>query len=88
MQQTKSLHIPLPLQWYEKLRNLAKSSNTSATEIVRNRIIELLKEEEKQRISKAIEEFAIEYGGTDFDLDKNLEESSLEFLSKELNEKR
>ncbi|MBC7473759.1 MAG: hypothetical protein H7263_05665 [Candidatus Sericytochromatia bacterium] len=78
----KNMHIPLPIQWYEKLSEISKERNTSATELVRNAVIQFLKEEEKKKVALAIEEFAIEFGGTDFDLDNELEEAGLESLRK------
>jgi len=82
MASTKSMHIPLPVQWYEKLSQISKEKNTTATELVRNAIIEFLKEEERKKINDAILDFASEYGGSEFDLDTDLEESSLESLRK------
>lgn len=82
MSTTKSMHIPFSTQIYEKLSEISKEQNTTATELVRNAVIQFLKEEEKKRVSKAIEEFALEFGGTEFDLDADLEETSLESLRK------
>lgn len=82
MSTTKSMHIPFSIQTYEKLSEISKEQNTTATELVRNAVNEFLKEEEKKRVSKAIEEFALEFGGTEFDLDTELEQASLESFRK------
>lgn len=82
MATTKSMHIPFSTQIYEKLSEISKEQNTTATELVRNAVIQFLKEEEKKKVSKSIEEFALEFGGTKLDLDTELEESSLETLRK------
>ncbi len=76
----KNMHIPLPVQWYEKLKDLAEVSHTSATELVRAAVIEFIKKQEKKTIDNAIAQFASEYGGTEWDLDKDLEDTSLECL--------
>ena len=83
MKTMKSLHIPLSAIWYQKLRQISDNLQTSATELARSAIIELIKEQEKKAISEAISQFASEYGGSEFDLDKDLEEASLAVLSKE-----
>ena len=82
MSNTKSMHIPLPTQWHEKLTQLAKENKTSATELVRNAIAQFLKEQERKNVHSAIVSFAQEYAGTEFDLDYELEEASLESLRK------
>lgn len=68
MANTKSMNVSFSNQIYEKLTEISKEQNTTATELVRNAVIQFLKEEEKKRVSKAIEEFALEFGGTEFDL--------------------
>lgn len=80
MSTMKNLHIPLPIQWYEKLKEFSNVSEISATEIVRNAIIDFLKAQEKKSIDNDILQFASEYGGSEFDLDKDLEKASLELL--------
>ncbi|MFN4149691.1 MAG: hypothetical protein ACK4IX_02010 [Candidatus Sericytochromatia bacterium] len=80
MATTKNLHIPIPIQWHEKLKELANLSNSTATELVRSAIIEFIKNQEKKAIDDAIIKFASEYGGTEFDIDPALEETSLESL--------
>lgn len=79
----KNLHIPLPIQWYEKLKEFSNVSEISATEIVRNAVIDFLKAQEKKSIDNAIFQFASEYGGSEFDLDRDLETASLELLIRE-----
>ncbi|MFN8579190.1 MAG: hypothetical protein U0354_20360 [Candidatus Sericytochromatia bacterium] len=76
MATTKSMNISFSIQIYEKLSEISKEQNTTVTELVRNTVIQFLKEEEKNRVIKAIEEFALEFGGTEFDLDTELEEAS------------
>ncbi|MEK7434080.1 MAG: hypothetical protein AABZ74_13170 [Cyanobacteriota bacterium] len=83
MSTMKNLHIPLPIQWYEKLKEFSNVNEISATEIVRNAVIDFLKAQEKKSIDNAILQFASEYGGSEFDLDKDLEDSSLELLLRE-----
>lgn len=77
---TKNLHIPIPIQWHEKLKELATLSNSTVTELVRSAIIEFIKNQEKKAIDDAILKFASEYGGSEFDIDPDLEETSLESL--------
>jgi hypothetical protein len=83
MQNMKSIHIPLPIEWYHKLRDVSETLDTTSTELARSAIISFIKEQEKKIISEAIAEFASEYGGSDIDLDKELEEAGLEVLRNE-----
>lgn len=76
----KNLHIPLPISWYEKLKEASISTEVSATELVRRAIIDFLKEQEKKSISEEISTFALECGGSSFDVDQELQNAGLELI--------
>ena len=45
MATTKSINISFSIQTYKKLNEISKEQNTTATELVRNAVIQFLKEE-------------------------------------------
>lgn len=46
---------------------------------------EFIKNQEKKAIDDAISKFALEYGGSEFDIDSDLEETSLEYIRNNYN---
>jgi hypothetical protein len=75
-----NFHVPLPEDLYQKLREEALRSNQPATELARYAINYWLEVRKKQAIHEAIANYAAEYGGTDIDLDKELEFATIEHL--------
>jgi len=79
----RNFHVPLPDELYNLLHYEAKKSNLPATELVRNAIVSMLKERERNYIDQSLTEYALKYGGTEFDLSKDMECASIEFLMKQ-----
>lgn len=68
----KSFHVPLLPSTHQQLRIVSAQLKKPATELVRSAILEWLKEQEQKIVHESIVNFALECGGTEFDLDSCL----------------
>ena len=73
-----NFHLPLPEGLYQELRTEAKKAKKPATALAREAIENWINERKAEALHKSIAEYANAYAGTEFDLDKELEEASLE----------
>ena len=79
----KNFHLPLPTDLYDKLKKEAERSKKPTTVIARQAIEEWLKEKQRKIIYETVAAYAQEVGGTNDDLDENLEKAAIEFMMKE-----
>ena len=75
-----NLHVPLPEDLHEKLREEAKRSGRPATEIAREGIDLVLALRRREAISAEIAAYAREVAGSRNDLDDDLETATIEHL--------
>lgn len=75
-----NFHLPLTPELYEQLREEAEVSGQPATIVAREALRTTLAQRRRQRLHSEIAAFAAEYGGSDLDLDRDLEQASLEAL--------
>ena len=78
-----NFHVPLPEEIYTQLKMEASRSRCHATKLAREAIEKFLVEKQKMEIHHAIVQFATENAGSEFDLDEELEEASIEHLNSE-----
>ena len=76
----RNFHIPLPEETYVKLRAESDRAKVPATSLARQAIDAWLKAQAKAARHETIAAYAAEFGGTEFDLDPELEAASVEFL--------
>ncbi len=76
----KNLHVPLPDDLNDELRTEAERSGQPATEIARDAIRQFLRERRRQSLHEGIAAYARRVAGTAADLDRELEDSTLEDL--------
>jgi predicted DNA-binding protein len=70
-------HLPLSPELHEQLREEADRSGQPATSLAREALQSTLAERRKKRLHAEIAEFAFAHGGTDIDLDKDLEHAGI-----------
>jgi predicted DNA-binding protein len=75
-----NFHLPLTPELHEQLRQEAEHSGQPATTVAREALQTSLAERRKQRLHAQIAAFASEYGGSDLDLDEELERAGIEAL--------
>ena len=75
-----NLHVPLPEDLHEKLREEARRSGRPATEIAREGIDLVLALRRREAISAEIAAYAREVAGSRNDLDDDLETATIEHL--------
>ncbi len=75
-----NLHVPLPEDLHEKLREEARRSGRPATEIAREGIDLVLALRRREAISAEIAAYAREVAGSRNDLDDDLETTTIEHL--------
>jgi predicted transcriptional regulator len=80
---THNFHVPLPQSLYQRLRREAARTKQPATALARDAIAFWLHTQEKTALHAAIAAYATKHAGTEFDLDKAMEQASVEYLSKE-----
>ena len=76
----KNFNLPLPEETYLQLRAASKRGKIPATAIAREAIEEWLKAQAKAETKLRIAAYAEEFGGTEFDLDRDLEAASVDCL--------
>jgi len=75
-----NFHLPLTPELHEQLREEAEHSGQPATTVAREALRTSLAESRRQRLYVQIAAFASEYGGSDLDLDEDLEGAGIEAL--------
>ena len=76
----KNLHVPLPPDLDAALRAEAARRNQPATAIARQAIEEWLCRQQKLALHQAIASYAAEWGGSDVDLNADLESAGVDHL--------
>lgn len=77
-----NFHLPLTPELHDQLREEAEISGQPATTVAREALRTTLSQRRKWRLHAEIAAFAAEHGGTDLDLDKDLEQAGIEALRK------
>lgn len=75
---TKNFHLPLPERLYRDLQQEAKKRGRPATVVARGAIQAWLRQVRRQEVAEAITEYANRYGGTELDLDPELERAGID----------
>lgn len=78
-----NFHVPLPTEVFQQLKQEAKRTHTTATEIMRLAVTVWLKHKQRQALHDSIVEYAKKMAGTKMDLDEDLEAASLELWADE-----
>lgn len=78
-----NFHVPLPQSLYQRLRREAARTRQPATALARDAIAYWLQTQEKAALHAAIAAYAAKHAGTELDLDKAMEQASIESLSQE-----
>jgi predicted transcriptional regulator len=76
----KNFHLPLPDQVYDELKTEAQRSQIPATSMARQAIQTWLVARRKAARKQAIAAYAAANAGTELDLDRILENATVEFL--------
>ena len=79
----RNFHVPLPEIIYNRLHKQAEHNKCAATEIARKAIEAWLKEQEQLDLHQSIAQYAKQKADSKFDLAKDMEEASIEFLLNE-----
>jgi hypothetical protein len=77
----KNFHLPLPDAAYDELRAEAKRTRLSATALARQAVESWLRERRRAARAQALADYAARHGGSELDLDPELERASLECLA-------
>jgi len=78
----KNFHLPLPEETYLRLRAEAARAQVPATTLAREALDEWLRQQSRKARQDAIAAYAKEMGGTQLDLDTELESAGIEHLKK------
>lgn len=73
-----NFHLPLSPDLHEMLRTESRISGEPATKLARQALADWLRRRRKERRHTEIAAFAAEHAGTEFDLDRDLEEAGIE----------
>jgi len=84
---THNLHVPFPHALYKELRAESKRRHLPTTKLVREAVKLWLAQQKATSLDKAVTKYAVEYAGTEFDFDKNLERASVGFIIDEQEKK-
>ncbi len=76
----KKLNLPMPPELHEALFAESRSLGVPATRIVRSALEDWLAKRRRARLEEEIHRFATTYGGTEVDLDPQLEQAATEEL--------
>jgi predicted DNA-binding protein len=76
----RNLHVPLPGDLHQRLRDEATRSGRPATTLAREAIEAWIREREREQVSDRIAEYATEVAGTEADLDRALERAGTDHL--------
>lgn len=80
MKNAKNLHVPLPPDLHGELLQVAERLGKTSTAVAREVIEEYLRRMQKQATDQAILDWAREAAGTEYDLDGDLEDATVEFI--------
>lgn len=75
-----NFHLPLTPELHEQLREEAEISGQPATTVAREALQMSLAQRRRQRLHAEITAFAAEHGGSNLDLDEDLERAGIESL--------
>ena len=84
----KNLHVPLPPESYDRLKQESARAKRPATSLARQAIEHWLSEQERLTVREAIGEYARSVAGTSEDLDPALERAAIEHLARRRKEPR
>lgn len=76
----RTFHLPLPDDVHEALRREAKADHRPATELARDALTGWLQARQRERVAKEIHRFALDFAGTELDIDPELEQAGVEHL--------
>lgn len=76
----KNIHIPLPVELHQGLKEQAERFNTPATTLARSAIEEWVKRQKRAQVAEELREYALAMAGTGADLDEDLEAAGVEAL--------
>jgi predicted DNA-binding protein len=76
----RNLHVPLPEETYDQLKNESAMTHRPATTLAREAISHWLEERRRTRLTAEIEMYARDSARTDADLDPDLERAALAHL--------
>jgi hypothetical protein len=76
----KNFHLPLPEDLFAELRTEAERSQIPTTTLARQALEQWLKDKRRADLRQAIESYAVEMAGSEFDLDEALEDAAVESL--------
>ena len=76
-----NFHVPLPDEIYQQLRAETKRLNQPATQLVRQAIETWLRQQRQITLHDEIQRYAQRHGGTDIDLDTDLEIAAQDHLA-------
>lgn len=76
----RTFHLPLPDDLHEALRREATADHRPATEVARDAIAGWLHARQRERVAKEIHRFAMDFAGTELDIDTVLEQAGVEHL--------
>lgn len=83
-----NLHVPLPADTYQELKNESDRVHQPATTLAREAIRYWLEERRRSRLAQEIQEYARAHAGTAADLDADLERVAIEQLVKPASRRR
>jgi hypothetical protein len=78
-----NFHLPLPPEIHEMLREEVERSGQPATSLAREALRDWLGRRKRQRLHAEIAAFAEAHGGSDLDLDEDLERAGIEAIRDE-----
>lgn len=76
----RTFHLPLPDDLYEALRREATAGHRPATEVARDALAGWLQARQRERVAREIHQFALDFAGTELDIDPALEQAGVEHL--------
>ena len=76
----RSFRLPLPDDVHEALRREATADHRPATELARDTLTGCLQASQRERVAKEIRRFALDFAGTELDIDPELEQAGVEHL--------
>jgi hypothetical protein len=79
----KNFHLPLPANLYHQLQREAKVSRQPITKLARQVIEAWVHQRHKKAIENSLQNYVNLYAGTEFDLDEDLERTSIEHIMQE-----
>lgn len=79
---TRNFHVPLPEQFYLRLKETAQRQKKPATKLVKEALEYWLAEQDKLELHEEIARYASATAGTSDDLDETLEAAGLDQLAR------